>query len=328
VNGLLSPKIISPFLMLSLQEYAQKNGLLGDQEKCYVLFMKFLNCADSLGLLQTSDFRLKKKIKVAIQYAEKLKLILSKRYSDLAKESIEDLTVQKDHAKIKKSPLEISGSFTPPDPKGEEFEKEALHAEDLDTLLHPFPRKDQSNYSGLPFALMQPKQLIELLSQNSSVLLLDVRPEFQYMRSHVKASSSINIPEEVFSREIGLKTVYSYLNEEDRNTFRRRRSFSHVVILNRDFSASESYIPASRLLVQHFADCLTKFDFSEEAISSLPFVVDGGIKALLIQYPYFCTNYIASELWSRRGSIYLAGHRRRSGHRPFHFLSDFPERES
>ena len=246
-----------------LLENAERSFLEGDQEKSYVLFMKYLQLVQVIrntkeytadktffdAMLPASGF------KMALKKSEDLSAALGKRY--------ESRRIARDTKEMEQMAARM---------KLEE-EKRAVEAK-------------------VTFRSMDPTQLYSLMSQKSTpFLLFDVRPSAEYKASHIVHTYSMNIPEEIVKPGCIATNIERGLHIENRLQWARRNKVDLLILFDWN---SEVFRPNTPLL--YLRDALYKWDQGVEYKCQKPVLLKGGYENFAIHYPMKVTNPKQSRL--------------------------------
>lgn len=249
-----------------LLENAERSLLEGDQEKSYVLFMKYLQLVQIIR--NTKEYSADRKFfdamlpangfKEALKKSEELSLTLDKRY--------ENKRVARDTKEMERMAAKM---------KVEE-EKRAAEAK-------------------VTFRAMEPTQLYSLMSQKSTpFLLFDSRPSAEYKASHIAHTYSLNIPEEIIKAASIAKTIERDLHIQDRLQWARRNKVELLIFFDWN---SEEFV--SNTPLAYLRDALYKWDQGVEYKCQKPVLLKGGYENFALHYPMKVTDPKQSRLPAR-----------------------------
>ena len=249
-----------------LLENAERALLEGDQEKSYVLFMKYLQLVQVIR--KTKEYSADKRyfdamlpangFKEALKKSEELSSTLDKRY--------ESKRIARDTKEMERMAAKM---------KVEE-EKRAAEAK-------------------VTFRAMEPTQLYSLMNQKSTpFLLLDSRPSAEYKASHIAHTYSLNIPEEIIKAGSIAKTIERDLHIEDRLQWARRYKVELLIFFDWN---SEEFVTNTPLA--YLRDALYKWDQGVEYKCQKPVLLKGGYENFAIHYPMKVTDPKQSRLPAR-----------------------------
>ena len=249
-----------------LLENAERAHLDGDQEKSYVLFMKYLK------LIQV--------IRGSKEYAA------DKRFFDAM------LPTNGLKEAMKKSE-ELSSSLC------ERYEKRRLARDTREmeqkAAKMKLDEEKRAAEAKVTFRPMEPTQLYSLMNQKSTpFLLFDCRPSAEYRASHIAHPYSLNIPEEIVRAGATSKTVEQKLHIEDRLQFARRNKVELLIFL--DWNGEEF---VSNTPLNYLKDALYKWDPGVEYKCQKPVLLKGGFENFALHYPMKVTDPKQSKLPAR-----------------------------
>ncbi|XP_070547285.1 LOW QUALITY PROTEIN: ubiquitin carboxyl-terminal hydrolase 8-like [Ptychodera flava] len=245
----------------------------GDEEKAYVFFMKYFNIVKQIH--NTNQYKADKKffdqllgknnVIKAIEKAEELSKQLERRYADLQEE--EELKRRLD----------------------EEEEKEKLEIERGESGEDTMETENKDEESVTISGEITPPQLYRLLEDGStSVLVMDVRPEEQYLASHImlRNLNCINVSQAIVKAGITVKEIEKGLNGEYMDLWKSRGSVDFIVLLDWESSLTDLMVGSP---LKTLKDAIFKFD-ATVVVKSEPLVLQGGYDSWLLHYPQFTTN--------------------------------------
>ncbi|KAJ3593101.1 hypothetical protein NHX12_005438 [Muraenolepis orangiensis] len=249
---------------------AEEYRLDRDEERAYVLYMKYLTVYDLLK--KRSDFKQQQdyflsllgptSFKKAIEEAEKLSESLKLRYEEIeVRKKLEDK--ERQEVKAKKEEKAV---------KGEQNElKNAL-----------------SKVPGPPAGGVTAEKLFHMMNDQAiSLVVMDARSHKDFEESHIQVPSQtcISVPEEAISPGITVTQIEARLPEVSKEQWKRRGFVDYIVLL--DWFSS---IPDLKLgsTLQSLKDALFKWD-SMTILRSEPLVLEGGYENWLLFYPMYTT---------------------------------------
>jgi ubiquitin carboxyl-terminal hydrolase 8 len=247
-------------------ENAEKCSVEGDQEKAYVLYMKYVGLAKNIRLsreykkdkkyfdamLATSD------IMVAVAKSEELSNSLAKRY-EAKKQAKEAKEMERKTAKMR-------------------LEEEARAAE-----------------AKLDSYAMEPTQLYSLMNEKSTnFLLFDARPAADYRASHIGHAYSLNVSEEILKPGATPRNIERDLHIEDRLQWGRRNKVDKLILFDWN---SEEFL--RNIPLTYLKDALYKWDQGVTYQCAKPFILKGGFDNFAIHYPMKVTDAKKSRLPER-----------------------------
>ncbi|KAG1679602.1 Ubiquitin carboxyl-terminal hydrolase 8 [Nymphon striatum] len=242
----------------TLYDAADESHKNGDEERSYILFMRFYNVIDLLK--QTPEYKKDKiyynsiisKIKMitAIECAEKLLENLRKRYD------------------LKSEEAEVAKALKEKDEK----EKKTFNEEEKDGPVVIY--KD----------LIDCRSLYGLISKKKSLIIMDVRSADDYETSHIKHSSCINVPNSILRPGITAEKVQSNLPVEAIPQWNERKDVDYVIFLDQS-----SKIIDSDNALHHLKEAICKWDRVNKLKNS-PLLLKGGFQDWILYYPTVTTN--------------------------------------
>ncbi|KAF5276674.1 hypothetical protein FQA39_LY06478 [Lamprigera yunnana] len=117
-----------------------------------------------------------------------------------------------------------------------------------------------------------------------NLLVIDIRPENDYQRSHMLANC-INIPEELICGGSSANSLEKVLPKESVNNWRNRDSFDAIVLL--DWFTTITDYAVSRL--PKLRTIFTEWDINRK-YNEPPVILDSGYAQWVEMYPTLCTN--------------------------------------
>ncbi|XP_035668964.1 ubiquitin carboxyl-terminal hydrolase 8-like [Branchiostoma floridae] len=301
-----------------LYKAALEHSLLGDEEKAYVLYMKYFNIYGHIR--KSKDFKKDESYyaklmgsanaKKAIEEAEKLSKSLNDRYdlkadAEKAKKVAEELEVLRDSSgkddKVTLSPSDDVGSFfpyVPVDKLSSSGVYNLLKVGEKKTPLSPEkPNEPDEITKALEKSVsviretkpgfISAEQLYNMFQdRDTSFLIMDVRPQDQYSSSHIKHGASINIPAEVIKPGTTVSVIERGLPEDTRTQWDRRGQVDHIILVDWEGGAEDLAVGST---LQSLKDAMFKWD-SVTIIKSEPLVLEGGFDNWLFTYPMYTTN--------------------------------------
>ncbi|XP_058854633.1 ubiquitin carboxyl-terminal hydrolase 8-like isoform X1 [Acipenser ruthenus] len=270
---------------------AEECRLDRDEEKAYVLYMKYLSVYELIK--KRPDFKQQQEyylsilgptsFKKAIEEAEKLSDSLKLRYEEAeVRKRLEERERQEEKKKQEKF-------------RNEEKDSGKSAFKDL-----PDFRKENKKIKGDPIDAKKVKsdtakggitaeKLFKMLQDpRISVIVMDARSQNDYQESRMQVStqSCISVPEEAVSPGITVNLIEAKLPEESKGQWKRRGVVDYIVML--DWFSSVKDLKLGTTL-QSLKDALFKWD-SQTILRSEPFVLEGGYESWLLCYPMYTTN--------------------------------------
>ncbi|KAL5469338.1 hypothetical protein EMCRGX_G030588 [Ephydatia muelleri] len=284
---------------------ARDERLSGDEENSYILFMRFLDVANTLK--KSDEYKSNKKefdqhinptrFREAIEEAENLAKSLKDRYAERAgeKDSTKDKKVKLDGSGHKATTLDNS-QVVPSD--GEQLLQQILH-EDKEFGLVP-----QRNDSGVALPSVSVQQLFRMLNETPDlVLVLDCRARASYTASHTdlkKCPQWLSVPEELILKGLNSSSVASFLSEAGRKLW-SDRSKRWIVLADEESTVSSISSAERECPIKTLKDSLYKWDTSG-CTTHEPLILQGGYSLWCLTYGPWCVGQ-----WKRRESSTLNG---------------------
>lgn len=269
------PKLLVKSAQKILSE-AQLVDRSRDEEKAYILFMRYFSVVEAIQKHQ--DYKNSKKYydglldpkmtSKVIERAEKLQKSLERRY-----ESKSSALLQKKQEEEKKAAEKCQQA---------EKEKQVKKV----TEISKTPSSPTSNGLLVEEGCISCTKLYSLIKERcSSYLILDARPREDFLESQMKVSNVMNIPEEILNPGLTAGRIASELDDSARNVWVTQRHKVDFLILV-DWVTEQPPLPAPlRCLI----DAMVKWDPGKE-YKSQPWVLQGGYDMWLLMYPMLTTN--------------------------------------
>ncbi|XP_021393206.2 ubiquitin carboxyl-terminal hydrolase 8 isoform X1 [Lonchura striata] len=273
---------------LKIFKAAEESRLDGDEEKAYILYMKYVAVYNLIR--KRPDFKQQQdyfhsilgptNLKKALDEAEILSDSLKLRYEEaevrkkLEERDKQELQKKQDAKDDGKSSAKNS-SESAVDSKGK---SQRINGE----TKHSLERKDQSDsLSGA----VTPEKLFAMMSdKNIELLIMDARRSKDYQESCIP--KSISVPEEAIHPGDTAYLIEARLPEESRDPWKRRGQFHYVILLDW-FSSAEDLKLGTTL--QSLKDALFKWE-SKTILQNEPLILEGGYENWLLCFPQYTTN--------------------------------------
>ncbi|XP_062922369.1 ubiquitin carboxyl-terminal hydrolase 8 isoform X2 [Mobula hypostoma] len=270
---------------------AEESRLDRDEERAYVLYMKYLAVYDLIrkrndfkhqqdyytSLLGPTSFR------KAIEEAERLSESLKLRYeeAEVRKKLEENDRLQEEKSKeqegAKSKGQDNSWTAADKGPSGQG-----------DTVLSNV-NESSTEHIVLSRGTISAEKLFAMLQdENTKVIIMDARSSKDYQESHIHVARSccINVPEEAINPGITVNQIELKLPEESKEMWRKRQFVDYIVLL--DWFSSINQVQRGSVL-QSLKDALYKWD-SQVIVQNEPVVLEGGYESWLLCYPMYTTN--------------------------------------
>ncbi|XP_037552899.1 ubiquitin carboxyl-terminal hydrolase 8 isoform X2 [Nematolebias whitei] len=270
---------------------AEENRLDRDEEKAYVLYMKYLTVYDVIK--KRPDFKQQPEyyitmlgpnsFKKAIEEAEKLSESLKLRYEEV---EVRKKLEEKERLEEKKK-------------REEESEKRNDRSSPKTSATN---RKDSKKVKGeqnelksvitkaaQPAGGITAEKLFHMMkNQTISIIVMDARGHRDYEESHIQVAGQIciSVPEEAVSPGITVNQIEAKLPDASKDQWRRRGFMDYIILL--DWFSSVTDLKLGTTL-QSLKDALFKWD-SLTILRSEPLVLEGGYENWLLFYPMYSSN--------------------------------------
>lgn len=264
---------------------AEECRLDRDEEKAYVLYMKYLTVYDLIkkrpDFKQQQDFFLSMlgptSFKKAIEEAEKLSESLKLRYEEV---EVRKQLEEKERKEEKSRREERIEKDVRASPRG------ASERKDSKKQVKEEPNNSKT---GCDKGSISAKDLFQLMKDPSiSVLVMDARSrqDFEESQMCVPSQTYISVPEEAISPGVTVNQIELKLPAVSLDDWKRRGFVDYVVLL--DWFSCVADLKLGTTL-QSLKDALYKWD-SSTILRSEPLVLDGGYDSWLLFYPMYTSN--------------------------------------
>ncbi|NWI73759.1 UBP8 hydrolase, partial [Dryoscopus gambensis] len=273
---------------LKIFKAAEESRLDGDEEKAYILYMKYAAVYNLIR--KRPDFKQQQdyfhsilgptNLKKALDEAEILSDSLKLRYEEaevrkkLEERDRQELQKKQEPKEDGKSSAKNS-SESAVDSKGK---SQRINGE----TKHSLERKDQSD--SLTGAVTPEKLFAMMSDKNTELLIMDARELKDYQESCIP--KSISVPEEAIRPGDTANLIEARLPEDSRDPWKRRGQFHYVVLLDW-FSTAEDLKLGTTL--QSLKDALFKWE-SKTILQNEPLILEGGYENWLLCFPQYTTN--------------------------------------
>ncbi|KAM6943255.1 ubiquitin carboxyl-terminal hydrolase 8 [Xenentodon cancila] len=270
---------------------AEECRLDKDEEKAYVLYMKYLSVYDIIK--KRPDFKQQMEyyitmlgptsFKKAIEEAEKLSESLKLRYEEIeVRKKLEERERLEEKKKREEMTEKDSGRGSPKPPSANKKDSKKVKGEqnELKSVITKVAQAAGGITAEKLFHMMK--------DQTISIIVMDARSQRDYEESHmqVPAQTCISVPEEALSPGITVNQIEAKLPEVSKDHWRRRGFVDYLVLL--DWFSTVTDLKLGTTL-QSLKDALFKWD-SITILRSEPVVLEGGYENWLLFYPMYTTN--------------------------------------
>ncbi|XP_054627618.1 ubiquitin carboxyl-terminal hydrolase 8 isoform X2 [Dunckerocampus dactyliophorus] len=266
---------------------AEECRLDRDEEKAYVLYMKYLTVYDLvkkrpdfkqqaeyyLTMLGTNNF------KKAIEEAEKLAESLKLRYEEVeVRSKLEEMEREVEKKKMEEITEKDDSQSSPKAANKTENNKEKGEKEELKNAASKVPAG----------GITAEKLFHMMMDQMITVIVMDARKQRDFEESHIQVPSTacISVPEETISPGITVNQIEEKLPEVSKEQWKKRGSVDYLVLLDWFNSVTDLTLGTT---LQSLKDALYKWD-SMTILRSEPLVLEGGYENWLLFYPMYTTN--------------------------------------
>uniref|UniRef100_A0A3Q3JIP8 Ubiquitin carboxyl-terminal hydrolase 8 n=1 Tax=Monopterus albus TaxID=43700 RepID=A0A3Q3JIP8_MONAL len=260
---------------------AEECRLDRDEEKAYVLYMKYLTVYDIIkkrpDFKQQQDYYLTmlgpNSFKKAIEEAEKLSESLKLRYEEV---EVRKKLEERERQEEKKRREEISEKDGQGSPKASSANKDSKKVR-------------RSLKSVLPAGGITAEKLFHMMKDQAiTLIVMDARSQKDFEESHIQvpAQTCISVPAEAISPGITVNQIETKLPDVSKEHWKQRGFTDYIILL--DWFSSVTDLALGTTL-QSLKDALYKWD-SITILRSEPLVLEGGYENWLLFYPMYTTN--------------------------------------
>ncbi|XP_071014597.1 ubiquitin carboxyl-terminal hydrolase 8-like isoform X3 [Oncorhynchus clarkii lewisi] len=265
---------------------AEECRLDGDEEKAYVLYMKYLTVYDLIK--KRPDFKQQQEFflsvlgpttfKKAIEEAEKLSESLKLRYEEVEVRKTLEEKERQEEKKRREDKTEKDGGRASPK-AGKEIKKVKEQKELKNVTSKAAVSAGGITAEGL-FKMMR--------DQAITVIVMDARclRDFQDSQIQVPTQTVISVPEEAINPGITVNQIEANLPDASRETWKRRGFVDYIILLDWFSSVTDLKLGST---LQSLKDALYKWD-STTILRSEPMVLEGGYESWLLFYPMYTSN--------------------------------------
>ncbi|KAM7015902.1 ubiquitin carboxyl-terminal hydrolase 8 [Tautogolabrus adspersus] len=270
---------------------AEEYRLERDEERSYVLYMKYLTVYDIIK--KRPDFKQQPEyymtmlgpnsFKKAIEEAEKLSESLKLRYEEVeVRKKLEEKERQEEKKRREEITEKDGGQGSPKSSAAIKKDSKKVKGEQNEQKI------TTSKAAGLPGGITAEKLFHMMKDQTITTIVMDARSHKDFEDSHIQvpAQTCISVPEEAISPGITVNQIEAKLPEVSKEHWRRRGLVDYIVLL--DWFSSVTDLKLGTTL-QSLKDALFKWD-SLTILRSEPLVLEGGYENWLLFYPMYTTN--------------------------------------
>lgn len=267
---------------------AEECRLDRDEEKSYVLYMKYLTVYDIIkkrpDFKQQPDYFMTmlgpNSFKKAIEEAEKLSESLKLRYEEVeVRKKLEEKERQEEKKRKEEITEKDAGRGSP---KANKKDSKKVKGEQNEL-------KNATSKAALPAGGITAEKLFHMMKdQTITIIVMDARSHKDFEESHIQvpAQTCISVPEEAISPGITVNQIEAKLPDVSKEHWRRRGFVDYIVLLDWFNSVTDLKLGTT---LQSLKDALFKWD-SITILRSEPLVLEGGYENWLLFYPMYTTN--------------------------------------
>ncbi|XP_068455558.1 ubiquitin carboxyl-terminal hydrolase 8 [Clinocottus analis] len=269
---------------------AEECRLDRDEEKAYVMYMKYLTVYDIIkkrpDFIQQPEYFMTmlgtNSFKKAIEEAEKLSESLKLRYEEVeVRKKLEEK--EKQEKKRKEEITEKDGSRSSPKVSSANKDSKKVKGEQNEKKT-----EFKNATSKVAAGGISAEGLFQMMKdQTISIIVMDARShkDFEESRLHVPGQTCVSVPEEAVSPGVIVSQIEAKLPEMSKEHWRRRGVVDYIVLL--DWFSSVTDLALGTTL-QSLKDALYKWD-NVTVLRSAPLVLEGGYENWLLFYPMYTT---------------------------------------
>ncbi|XP_023264540.1 ubiquitin carboxyl-terminal hydrolase 8 [Seriola lalandi dorsalis] len=270
---------------------AEECRLDRDEEKAYVLYMKYLTVYDIIK--KRPEFKQQPEyymtmlgptsFKKAIEEAEKLSESLKLRYEEVeVRKKLEEKERQEEKKRREEITEKAGGRASPKASSANNKDSKKVKGEQNEL-------KNATSKAAVPAGGITAEKLFHMMKdQTITIIVMDARSHRDFEESHIQvpATTCISVPEEAISPGITVNQIETKLPDVSKEHWRRRGFVDYIVLL--DWLSSVTDLTLGTTL-QSLKDALYKWD-SMTILRSEPLVLEGGYENWLLFYPMYTTN--------------------------------------
>ncbi|XP_076587721.1 ubiquitin carboxyl-terminal hydrolase 8 isoform X1 [Chaetodon auriga] len=270
---------------------AEECRLDRDEEKSYVLYMKYLTVYDIIK--KRPDFKQQPEyymtmlgpssFKKAIEEAEKLSESLKLRYEEVeVRKKLEEKERQEEKKRKEEIQEKDGGRGSPKASSLRKKDSKQVKGEQNEL-------KNATSKAATPAGGITAEKLFHMMKdQTMTIIVMDARSHRDFEESHIQVpvQTCISVPEEAISPGITVNQIEAKLPDVSKDHWRRRGFVDYVVLLDWFSSVTDLRLGTT---LQSLKDALYKWD-SITILRSEPMVLEGGYENWLLFYPMYTTN--------------------------------------
>lgn len=270
---------------------AEECRLDRDEERAYVLYMKYLTVYDIIK--KRPDFKHQPEyymtmlgpnsFKKAIEEAEKLSESLKLRYEEVeVRKKLEEKERQEEKKRREEITEKDAGRSSPKVSSANKKDSKKVKGEQNE-------QKNATSKAAVPAGGISAEKLFNMMKdQTITIIVMDARSYRDFEESHIQVpgQTCISVPEEAISPGITVNQIEANLPDVSKEHWRQRGLVDYIVLL--DWFSSVTDLKLGTIL-QSLKDALFKWD-SITILRSEPLVLEGGYENWLWFYPMYTTN--------------------------------------
>lgn len=270
---------------------AEECRLDRDEERAYVLYMKYLTVYDIIK--KRPDFKQQPEyymtmlgpnsFKKAIEEAEKLSESLKLRYEEVeVRKKLEEKERQEEKKRREEITEKDAGRSSPKVSSANKKDSKKVKGEQNE-------QKNATSKAVVPAGGISAEKLFNMMKdQTITIIVMDARSHRDFEESHIQVpgQTCISVPEEAISPGITVNQIEANLPDVSKEHWRQRGLVDYIVLL--DWFSSVTDLKLGTTL-QSLKDALFKWD-SITILRSEPLVLEGGYENWLWFYPMYTTN--------------------------------------
>ncbi|XP_011353404.1 ubiquitin carboxyl-terminal hydrolase 8 isoform X3 [Pteropus vampyrus] len=274
---------------LKIFKAAEECRLDRDEEKAYVLYMKYMTVYNLIKI--RPDFKQEQdyfhsilgpaNIKKAIEEAERLSESLKLRYEEAeVRKKLEEKDRQEEE-KLQKQKKQEAGREDGGTSAKSSLEN-VLDSKDKTRKING--EKSEKNETTEKGSITAKELYTMMVDENISLIIMDARRIQDYQDSRI--SDSVSVPEEAISPGVTASSIEAKLPDDSKDTWKKRGNVDYVVLL--DWFSSTKDLQLGTTL-RSLKDALFKWE-SKTVLRNEPLVLEGGYENWLLCFPQYTTN--------------------------------------
>ncbi|KAG8505239.1 Ubiquitin carboxyl-terminal hydrolase 8 [Galemys pyrenaicus] len=274
---------------LKIFKTAEESRLDRDEEKAYVLYMKYVTVYNLIK--KRSDFKQQQdyvhsmlgpsNIKKAIEEAERLSESLKLRYEEAeVRKKLEEKDRQEEEQLQKQKRQEAGREEVGTSAKSSL--ENILDSKDKTQKING--EKNEKNETTEKGAITAEELYTMMMDKSITLIIMDARKMQDYQYSHIL--NSLSVPEEAISPGVTASRIETNLPDDSKDTWKKRGNVNYVVLLDWFSSTKDLHIGTT---LRSLKDALFKWE-TKTVLRNEPLVLEGGYENWLLCYPQYTTN--------------------------------------